>query len=62
MEPVTRHEFDMLKDMIVHVEGQLEKIWEKVDKMSHRPSWGVVVLVTILSNLVVGLILFVMRN
>lgn len=37
------------------VHEDLHSIWKAIDRASNRPPWGVTVLLTVLSSLVVGL-------
>ena len=61
-EPITRYEFGLLKEGI---EGRLSKIddslmamWRKIDG---RPAWSVLVIISLLSSLVVGLSVLLMK-
>lgn len=62
-EPITRHEFNMLQDNIKEyrhgVRDQIEEINRSLKamwtKMDGRPSWSVLVIISLLSSLVVGL-------
>lgn len=55
-DPITRYEFALLKDGIegrlIKIEESLMKMWSKIDG---RPSWSVLVIISLLSSLVVGL-------
>ena len=68
-EIVGRKEFDMLlgniKDYRIGVQAELVKIdksltrmWQKIDG---RPSWAVLAIITLLSSLVVGLMVGILK-
>ena len=56
-ELVTRYQCEILRNGMIErldsIEQSLEKIWKKLDG---RPSWAVLVIITLQSSLIVGLI------
>ena len=68
-EIVGRKEFDMLlgniKDYragiqgeLIKIDGSLTRMWQKIDG---RPSWAVLVIITLLTSLVVGLTVGILK-
>ena len=56
-ELVTRYQCEIIRNGMLErldsIEQSLEKIWKKLDG---RPSWAVLVIITLQSSLIVGLI------
>lgn len=54
---VSRYECDILRggmvDRLNKIDGTMEAIWEKIDG---RPSWAVLVLISLQSSIIVGLV------
>ena len=56
-EPITRYEFALLKEGIEErlskIDSSLIAMWKKIDG---RPAWSVLIIISLLSSMVVGLL------
>jgi len=61
-EPITRYEFGLLKEGIEErlskIDNSLIAMWKKIDG---RPAWSVLIMISLLSSLVVGLSVLLMK-
>ena len=61
-EPITRYEFALLKEGIEErlskIDNSLIAMWKKIDG---RPDWSVLIIISLLSSLVVGLSVLLMK-